>query len=62
MSVKTTLTWEAVTTDGNFTTKRMKVLDGWLVRVEEATNYNIFTVTHVADPEHQWVPTNSDDA
>ena len=61
MAVKTALTWEAVTTDGNFTTTRLKVSDGWLVRVEENTNYNTFVISHVSDPEHNWVPTDTDD-
>jgi len=62
MALKTTLTWAAVSTDGNFTTKRMKVADGWIIRVEESTTFNNFQLIHVTDPEHAWVPTDSDDA
>ena len=60
--IRTAVTWTSLTTDGNFTTKYLKVIDGWLVRVEENTNYNNFQITHVSDPEHQWIPTDTDDS
>ena len=62
MALKTAVTWEAIESVGNFITTRLKVADGWIVRVEENTNFKNFQLVHVTDPDHQWVPTDTDDA
>lgn len=52
--------WEAVVTDGNFVTARIKVGGGWVVRVSNATDKTL-SVTFVLDPIHEWNPTSTDD-
>jgi len=46
-------TWEAVSTNSNRTTKRLRVYGGWLVDVEDTTN-SISSVVFVNDPNFEW--------
>lgn len=61
MAVNTTSTWEEVTTDGNFITKRLWITAGWIIRVDN-TGYSTHAITFSPDPEHLWIPTNTDDS
>jgi len=46
-------TWEAISTNGNRTTKRLRVYGGWLVDIEDTTNSSS-SVVFVADPRWEW--------
>ena len=46
-------TWEAVSTDSNYETKRLKVVGGWLVMIRDSTN-SITNSAFIEDPQHFW--------
>lgn len=63
MSIKLSNGIEVVTTDTDLdlTVYRMKVPGGWLV-ITLHTQLNLLSTDVVADPEHKWTPTVSNDA
>ena len=46
-------TWEVVSTDNQYETKRMRVPGGWLVNIRDVSN-NTTNVKFVADPSSHW--------
>lgn len=51
--------WEEVSIEYSIATHRLKVPDGWLVRVKSTTQKKegpeiVMTVTFVSDPDHVW--------
>jgi len=61
-TIKTSLTWEAVESVTPYTTHRMRVGSGWVVRVAESTTFNNFQLIYIPDPEGKWIATDTDDA
>lgn len=51
--------WEDVGTDGNLTTKRLRVVGGWIVHILNTTS-NDTTTVFVPDPGHDWELGNTD--
>lgn len=46
-------TWEAVSTNGDRITKRLRVFGGWLVDIE-ATDNSMSSVVFINDPKWEW--------
>ena len=54
------VTWESVSTDDGKTTKRMRILGGWLVHITTTTPSSV-DVFFVPDPNHDWLFTTDTD-
>lgn len=52
-AVKYPTTWETVSTDSSLTTKRLRILGGWLVEVVNSSTSDS-NVISVSDPNHEW--------